>query len=122
MCQTKVICSTMMGTITNTVNKGRHVKSVLYRHLAACLWTKLKSNQLSGQSNKAFTTVNYDSTVSRVSKPTSVTRVGDFLHFGQLLKLFATMNLPKSPTFLGNFSKGAKIIDFSNEIIFGQLL
>ena len=52
----------------------------------------------------------------------SVTRVGDFLHFGQLLKVFATMNLPKSPTFLGNFSKGAKIIDFSNEIIFGQLL
>ena len=27
------------------------------------------------------------------------------------------MNLPKSPTFLGNFSKGDKIIDFSNEII-----
>ena len=52
----------------------------------------------------------------------SVTRVGDFLHFGQLLKLFATMNLPKSPTFLGNFSKGAKIIDFSNEIIIGELL
>ena len=52
----------------------------------------------------------------------SVTRVGDFLYFGQLLKLFATMNLPKFPTFLGNFSKGAKIIDFSNEIIFGQLL
>ena len=75
-----------------------------------------------GQSYKAFTTVNYDSTVSRVSKPTSVTRVGNFLHFGQLLKLFATMNLPKSPTFLGNFSKGAKIIHFSNEIIFGQLL
>ena len=51
-----------------------------------------------------------------------MTRFGNFLHFGQLLKLFATMNLPKSPTFLGNFSKGAKIIDFSNEIIFGQLL
>ena len=51
-----------------------------------------------------------------------MTRFGVFLHFGQLLKLFATVNLPKSPTFLGNFSKGAKIIDFSNEIIFGQLL
>ena len=36
-------------------------------------------------------------------------------------KAFATMNLPKSPTFLGNFRKGVKIIDFSNEIIFGQL-
>ena len=32
------------------------------------------------------------------------------------------MNLPKSPTFLGNFSKGAKIIHCSNEITFGQLL
>ena len=31
------------------------------------------------------------------------------------------MNLPKSPTFLGNFCKGAKIIHFSNEIIFGKL-
>ena len=32
------------------------------------------------------------------------------------------MTLPKSPTFLGNYCKGAKIIHFSNEIIFGQLL
>ena len=32
------------------------------------------------------------------------------------------MNLPKSTTFLSNFSKGDKIIHFSNEIIFGQLL
>ena len=32
------------------------------------------------------------------------------------------MNLSKSPTFLGNFWKGSKIIHFSSEIIFGQLL
>ena len=53
--------------------------------------------------------------------PYSVTRVGDFCTLGNFLKPFATMNLPKSPTFLGNFSKGAKIIHFSNEIIFGHL-
>ena len=32
------------------------------------------------------------------------------------------MNLPKSPTFLGNFCKGVKICHISSEIIFGQLL
>ena len=45
-----------------------------------------------------------------------------FCTLGSFLKPFATINLPKSPTFLGNFCKGAKIIHFSNEIIFGQLL
>ena len=45
-----------------------------------------------------------------------------FCTLGNFLKPFATTNLPKSPTFLGNFSKGAKIINFSHEIIFGQLL
>ena len=34
----------------------------------------------------------------------------------------ATISLPKSPTFLGNFCKGVKIYYFSGEIIFGQLL
>ena len=52
----------------------------------------------------------------------SVTRVGDFLHFGQLYYPFATMNLPISLTFLGNFCKGVKIYHFSSEILFGQLL
>ena len=40
---------------------------------------------------------------------------------GTLLKPFATINLPKSPTFLGNFCEGVKIYHFSSEIIFGQL-
>ena len=52
----------------------------------------------------------------------SVTRFGDFLDFGQLLKPLATINLPKSPTVLGNFCVVAKIYHFSSEIIFGQLL
>ena len=52
----------------------------------------------------------------------SVTRLGDFLLFGQLFKPLATINLSKSPTFLGNFCKGVKIFNFSSEIIFGQLL
>ena len=45
-----------------------------------------------------------------------------FCTLGTFLKPFATINLPKFSTFLGNFCKGAKIIHFSNEIIFGQLL
>ena len=44
----------------------------------------------------------------------SVTRLGDLLDF---LKPLATINLPKSPTFLGNFCKGVKIYNFSSEII-----
>ena len=39
---------------------------------------------------------------------------------GNFLKPLATINLPKSPTFLGNFCKCAKIYHCSNEIIFGQ--
>ena len=49
----------------------------------------------------------------------SVTRLGDLLNF---LKPLATINLPKSPTFLGKFCKGVKIYKFSSDIIFGQLL
>ena len=52
----------------------------------------------------------------------SVTRLGDLLDFGQLLKPLAAINWPKSFTFLGNFCKDVKIFNFSNEIIFGQLL
>ena len=41
---------------------------------------------------------------------------------GDFLKPLATINLPKYPTFLGNFCKGLKIYKFSSEIIFMQLL
>ena len=41
---------------------------------------------------------------------------------GNFLKLLATINFHKSPPFIGNFCKGVKILDFSSEIIFGQLL
>ena len=40
---------------------------------------------------------------------------------GNFLKPLATINLSKSPTFLGNFCKGVKIIHFSSEITFRQL-
>ena len=40
---------------------------------------------------------------------------------GIFLKPLATMNFPESPTFLGNFWKGVKILNFSSEIIFGHL-
>ena len=58
--------------------------------------------------------------VTRVTN--SVIRLGDCCTFGNHLKPVATIILPKSPTLLGNFCKGAKIINFSSEIIFGQLL
>ena len=41
---------------------------------------------------------------------------------GNFSKPLATINLPISPTFLGNFCKGVKILNFSSEIIFGLLL
>ena len=40
----------------------------------------------------------------------------------KFLKPSSTTNLPKSPIFLGNFYKGAKIFNFSIEIMFEQLL
>ena len=42
--------------------------------------------------------------------------------WGYISKPLATINLPKSPTFLGNFCKDVKIYNLSYEIIFGQLL
>ena len=45
-----------------------------------------------------------------------------FWTLGNFLKPLATINLPKSPTFLGNFCNGIKIYHFSSEIIFRQLL
>ena len=51
-----------------------------------------------------------------------MTRLGNLLDFGLLLKPLATIKLPKSPTFLGNFCKGVKFYHFSTEIIFRQLL
>ena len=41
---------------------------------------------------------------------------------GKFLKPLATINLPKSLTFLGNFCKGVKVYHFSSAVIFGQLL
>ena len=52
--------------------------------------------------------------------PGSVTRSGDLLDFGQLLNALATLNLPKSLTFLRNFGKGVKIYHFSSKIILGN--
>ena len=54
------------------------------------------------------------------SEVSSVTRFGDLLDFGQLP--WAAINMPKSPTFLGNLCKCVKIYHFSSKIIFGQFL
>ena len=58
----------------------------------------------------------------KISRQASVTRLNDLSDFGKFLKPLATINLPKSPTFLSKFCKGVKIYHFSSEIIFGQLL
>ena len=39
---------------------------------------------------------------------------------GNFLKPLATISLPKSPIFLGNFSKGLKIFHFSSESFLGK--
>ena len=41
---------------------------------------------------------------------------------GNFSKPLATINLPKSSTVFDNFCVGAKIFNFSSEIVFGQLL
>ena len=41
-----------------------------------------------------------------------MTRLGNLLDFGQVLKPLAAIILAKSPTFLGNFCKGVKILSF----------
>ena len=40
---------------------------------------------------------------------------------GNFSKHLATINLPKSPTFLGNFCKGVKLFNFSSEIFYRHL-
>ena len=47
---------------------------------------------------------------------------GIFCTLGNFFKPLGIINLPKSLTLLGNFRKGVKILNFSCEIIFGQLL
>ena len=50
-------------------------------------------------------------------------QIGQFIGiWASFLKPLATINLPKSFTFFGNFCKGVKIYQFSSEIVFGQLL
>jgi len=54
--------------------------------------------------------------------PLQCDQIGRFIGLWATSKHLATINLPKSPTFLGNFCKGVKIGHFSSEIISWQLL
>ena len=58
----------------------------------------------------------------KIELPSSVTRLGDLLHFGQLFKACGNNYFAQITPFLGNYCKGAKNVNFSSEIIFGQLL
>ena len=52
----------------------------------------------------------------------NVTRLGDFCTLGNHSKPVARIILPNLPPLLSNFCKGVKIIQFSIEMNFGQLL
>ena len=52
--------------------------------------------------------------------PTSVTRFGDLLNFGQLFKASGNNYFAQLAYILGNFCKGVKTFNFTSEIIFGQ--
>ena len=52
----------------------------------------------------------------------NVTDLAIYWTLGNFFKPLETINLPKSPTFLGNFCKGVKNLSISSEINFGQLL
>ena len=52
----------------------------------------------------------------------NVTRLGDFCTLGNHSKPVTRIILPNLPILLGNLCKGVKIIQFSIEINFGQLL
>ena len=57
--------------------------------------------------------------VGRIINVVQCDQIGRFIGLRASL---ATINLPKSPTFLDNFCKGVKIDHFSCEVNFGQLL
>ena len=57
---------------------------------------------------------------SLINVPFSVTRLGDLLDFGQVLKPLATINLPYSPTFLGIFVKVTKSFIFPVKYFLGN--
>ena len=56
------------------------------------------------------------------SVTSSVTRLGDLIHFGQLFKACGINYFAQVAHILGNFCKVVKIFHFSCEIIFGLLL
>ena len=53
---------------------------------------------------------------------TSVTRLGNFLPFGQIFKAFGNTYFAQISHILRQFCKGVKIYHLSSEIIFRQLL
>ena len=63
-----------------------------------------------------------NSVASRVRSPVVRPDWAIYYTLVNFLKPVVTIILPKSPTFLGKFCKGVKIIHSCSEIIFGQLL
>ena len=84
------------------------------------VWCARQNHRRTG---KYFITLPTVSFGSSLTIQCSVESVGPdwaiYWTLGNFLKPWATINLPKSPSFLGNFCKGVKIYHFFSEIIFG---
>ena len=72
--------------------------------------------------NSTITTHDWCYKPSQGLRPSQCYQIVQFIDIGQVLKPLATINFPKSLTFLGNFGEGVKIYHFPSEINFGQLL
>ena len=100
---------------------GRHTRREIQERMGCVLEARY---------NKRTLTVGGSITIRLVSSlhltaslhTASVTRLGNLLDFGQLLKPLVTINLPKSPTFLGNFVKVSKSLIFLVKSFLGNFL
>ena len=109
---------------------------MVFLHICAPLFVHLQSHRSRGRCNLRGQLRTFKLMYNRVSDPgifvffqlqagSSVIVWPDWAIYwtlGKFLKPLATINLSKSPAFLGNFCKGVKIYQFSSEIIFRQLL
>ena len=92
---------------------GAGVRGQGHRRIGAC---QRFSNRVGGRNCE------WPRLVASISWPAVWPDWPIYLTLGHFSKPLATINLPKSPTFLGNFCKGVKIFNFYIEIIFEQLL
>ena len=121
----KITLFTMCWYLCKPISVTTDLQSKFYGNWSSCITEPFISLRTAWPSRPLFRLSNTIKTEDKSgiwtwSIETSVTRLGDLLHFGQLFK--ATIILPKSPTFLYNFCKCFKNFHFSGEFIFGHFL